>query len=146
MSNTNTNNKTAQPMTACALVCAHLILRQTYTDERGHEIHVRQSGDIANVDEVAPHQKNNNVRKGEVNIPLKGYRLQRADNGELVVNKESDYTFVHPSVFHHGHRLTAWHWMVIVDGRVYKESDTKRNYNRRLRDLVNVCKRFGRMD
>jgi len=146
MSNTNTNNQTAQPKNTRAQVCAHLILRQTYVDERGHVIHVRQSGDITDTDEVKAHQKSNNVREGEINLPLKAVRLQRADNGELVVNKESDYQFAHPSVFHHGNRLTSWHWMVIVDGQVYKESDTKRNYNRRLRDLVNVCKRFGRMD
>ena len=146
MSNTNTNNQTAQPMNARVHPRVHIISRESYVDNDGHVIHVRRSGDLASKVEVASHQKGNNARDGEINIPLKAVRLQRSVDGVLVVNKESDYQFAHPSVFHHGNRTTVQQWIVLVDGEVYKTSDSKRNYARRLRDLVNVCRRFEEID
>jgi hypothetical protein len=143
---TNNQNTNAQPMNTRVQARVRIITRESYVDNDGHVVYVRRSGYLTSKAEVARHQKGNNVREGEINIPLKGVRLQRSVDNVLVLNKESDYQFAHPSVFHHGNRTNIQQWMVVVDGEVYRTSDPKRNYARRLRDLVNVCRRFEEID
>ena len=140
MSNTNTNNKTAQPVDEI-----RVRIKQAYVDEHAHVIRVYQSGVLVPEHVVASQQASDNTARHEVNIPLAGVRLQRIVDGAILVNKELPADvgeFAHPCVFHHGHRLTVFEWTVTINGHVYRTYDPKRNYSRRLRDLVNVCDRL----
>lgn len=134
---TNNQNTQAQPIDE---IRVHI--KQAYVDEHAHVIRVYQAGMLVPQHVVASQQASDNTARHDVSIPLAGVRLQRIVDGALLVNKESPAEFAHPCVFHHGHRLCLFEWTVTINGHVYRTYDPKRNYSRRLRDLVNVCDRL----
>lgn len=138
-SNTH-NTPNAQPMND-----VHVRIKQVYVDPRtGQTVRVYQSGMLVSAEDVSSAQKGNNTDRYAVSIPLANARVQRVVDGELITNELRPLAFAHPDTNHHGARVCTMEWTLTINGVPYKAYDRKRNYERRVRDLKNVCDRILR--
>lgn len=121
----------------------HIRFIGTYVHpDTGVTIHISQHGRLVPKALVQAHQRRDNTRNYDSSIPCWGLHTARMEDDEPTPIKPLEWGFMHPSTNHHGARLTQCEWEVLVNGEVYKMYDRKRNYERRVRDLVNVCEKI----
>ena len=120
----------------------HVHVISTYIDDHGMRVHVSQHGRLVPVALIKEHQSRNNVRGDALNIPCFGLHTSRIVGDVPTSINPIEWAYMHPTTVHHGSRVIQMEWRVTINGVVYKEYDTKRNYERRVRDLANVVKRF----
>ena len=120
----------------------HVEHAYAYLNEMGERVLVIQSGDLCPTAEVLAHLKTNPPARYDVNIPTKNARVLRMVGERVDVDTVRDYGFIHADTRHHEYRVSLCAWeLTHEDGTPIREYDRKRNYERRVRDFVNACKR-----
>lgn len=130
--------------TIADIIGIHIVYDYTHPQTGAH-VHVSQHGRLIPQSVVEEHQRDarRNTANHDVNIPCWKLHTQRMEDGILKTPSQPlDYAFIHLNTMHHDARVERMEWRITINGVTYKESDRKRNYERRVRDLKNACRRF----